>query len=151
METKAALSYATVDALKQLAQINIDSAKGFREAADEIDNKPISNQLKEISEVRERQAEELGAYIEYNDETPRDSSYAAAVHRGWMKARSCFSDNNLYAVLAEAERGEDVIKEAYEEALKDNPGSAMNDVLNKQYARVKADHDHVRDLRDTIK
>ena len=55
-----------------------------------------------------------------------------------------------YVILIEAERGEDHIKEAYEEVLKETAGSAMNDVLTDQYAAVKAGHDKVRDLRDSF-
>jgi uncharacterized protein (TIGR02284 family) len=51
-------------------------------------------------------------------------------------------------VLVEAERGEDQIKRAYEDALVRTAGSAMNDVLTRQYARVKSGHDRIRDLRD---
>jgi uncharacterized protein (TIGR02284 family) len=36
----------------------------------------------------------------------------------------------------------------YEEVLKETAGSAVNDVLTRQYAKVKAGHDQVRDLRN---
>ena len=61
------------------------------------------------------------------------------------------TNGDAYVVLIEAERGEDHIKEAYEDVLKATAGSAMNDVLQAQYARVKAGHDKVRDLRDAYK
>ena len=35
--------------------------------------------------------------------------------------------------------------------LKNTAGSAVNDVLTQQYAKVKAGHDRVRDLRDAMK
>jgi uncharacterized protein (TIGR02284 family) len=68
-----------------------------------------------------------------------------------MAVREAFSSNNEYTVLAEAERGEDTIKQAYEAALRDHPGTAMNDVLQRQYLQVKHAHDRVRDLRDARK
>ncbi|TWT39087.1 PA2169 family four-helix-bundle protein [Blastopirellula retiformator] len=58
---------------------------------------------------------------------------------------------DCYAILAEAEAGEDHIKHAYEDALKETAGSAMNDVLQKQYAQVKQGHDRIRDMRDAFK
>jgi len=61
------------------------------------------------------------------------------------------SGGDAYAVLAEAERGEDQIKHAYEDVLQETAGSAMNDVLQSQYAIVKAGHDKIRDLRDAHK
>jgi uncharacterized protein (TIGR02284 family) len=53
--------------------------------------------------------------------------------------------------LAEAERGEDHIKRAYEDVLTETAGSPMNGVLQVQYSQVKAGHDKVRDLRDAMK
>ncbi|MCA9300088.1 MAG: PA2169 family four-helix-bundle protein, partial [Phycisphaerales bacterium] len=52
------------------------------------------------------------------------------------------------AVLAEAERGEDVIKEKYEDVMRRAAGSAVNSLLLDQYASVKEDHDTIRDMRD---
>ena len=73
------------------------------------------------------------------------------MHRCWMKCREHFSTNDTYAIVAEAERGEDYIKAAYEDALKDHPGSAMSDILHNQHAAVKMDHDMIRDLQDNMK
>lgn len=56
-----------------------------------------------------------------------------------------------YVILIEAERGEDHIKEAYEDVLKETAEDAVNDVLTAQYAIVKAGHDQVRDSRDAYK
>ena len=43
------------------------------------------------------------------------------------------SGGDSYAILSEAERGEDAIKGAYEEAMPSVSGSALNDVLSRQY------------------
>lgn len=50
----------------------------------------------------------------------------------------------------EAERGENHIKEAYEEVLQETADSPMNELLLAQYAKVKAGHDTIRDLRDSL-
>lgn len=65
--------------------------------------------------------------------------------------RSKLNSGDAYVILIEAERGEDHIKDAYEDVLKETAGSAMNDLLQSQYAKVKAGHDKVRDLRDAYK
>ncbi len=58
---------------------------------------------------------------------------------------------DAYVILCEAERGEDHIKHAYEDVLKETAGSPLNHVLPQQYSIVKSGHDKVRDLRDTFK
>lgn len=152
VETRSTLTSETISTLNELIQINIDSRDGFRHAAKEIEDLSISEFFARAADDRERQADELTAFVEYNgEEADRSGSFAAAVHRAWINIREGLSANNNYAVLAEAERGEDQIKQAYEKALTDNPGSAMQDVLTQQYVQVKAIHDHVRNLRDAYK
>jgi len=152
LETKLDLLPETVDALHDLIQVNIDSRDGFRYAAECVHDVALSSAFERIGNERQGQADELASYLEWNGEdSPRKGSFAAAVHRTWMAIREMLSSDDTYAVLAEAERGEDQIKQAYEQALRKTAGSAMNDVLLQQYAQVKAVHDHIRDLRDARK
>lgn len=152
LETKASLSKETIDQLQELIQMNIDSRDGFHHAALKIEDMTLSTLFQSLAHQREEQANELSRFVEWNQEEPsRSGSFAAALHRSWITIRESVSSDNLYAVLAEAERGEDQIKEAYEAALRETAGSAMNDVLTRQFAQVKAAHDRIRDLRDEHK
>lgn len=148
-EEIGSLSDETIRHLQRLAQVNIDSAEGFRHVADDLNDKVLAADFRVWAVDRTRQADELSKFIEINqEEAPDDRSWMAALHQAWMDMRSAVSSGDTHAVLAEAERGEDLIKERYEEALKQTAGSAVNDVLQRQYAAVKAIHDRVRDLRD---
>ena len=84
-----------------------------------------------------------------NEDAQDDGSVAAKLHRVWINIRGKLNGGDAHAILAEAERGEDHIKEAYEDVLTETAGSAMNDVLTAQYAKVKEGHDKIRDLRDS--
>jgi uncharacterized protein (TIGR02284 family) len=149
VETKLDLLPETMQALHGLIQINIDSRDGFRYAAECLQDVALSNTFERFASERQRQADELAGYLEWNgEESPRTGSFAAAVHRSWISIRELLSSDNVYAVLAEAERGEDYIKQAYEDALRKTAGSALNDVLLHQFAAVKQVHDRVRVLRD---
>ena len=75
---------------------------------------------------------------------------SAAAHRTWMDIRTALGAGEQ-AVLSEAERGEDHIKEKYQEALKDLGSCSCTEVLRRQYTAVKAPHDKVRNLRDSYK
>lgn len=152
LETVHNLEPETVAKLQELTQINIDSRDGFRHAADERKGEPVTQLFERLAEERGKQALELQHYVQINEQEPqRKGSLVAAAHRTWMSIRDLLSGNDLHAVLAEAERGEDYIKRAYEEVLKETAGSAVNDVLQRQYAAVKKGHDHIRDLRDSTK
>ncbi len=148
-EDAASLSRDTVDRLRQLVQINIDSAEGFRHAADALQDKVLAADFRVWAVDRTCQGDELTRYVEMNEQSaPEERSWMAALHQTWLDFRAAITAGDTQAVLAEAERGEDLIKERYEEALTETAGSAVNDVLQRQYASVKQVHDRVRDLRD---
>ena len=151
METKTNLSSDTLARLQQLIRINIDSEKGFAEASHEIEDKLIATMFVELGRQRANNALELQKYVEWNGDSPViEGAYVAALHRAWLGVRSVLSGGDAHSILSEAERGEDSIKHAYEDALIATAGSAMNDVLTRQYAIVKAGHDRVRDMRDQV-
>ena len=152
LETTTTLEDSTVETLQDLVKLNIDSRDGFREAAEKVERFDLASEFRKFAEERDRQAEELKVFVELNNETPpAEGSYAAALHRCWINFKNALAGDDVLAILQECERGEDVIKDAYENALKETAGSAVNDVLSTQMRQVKAVHDHVRDLRDARK
>lgn len=149
---RSELKSEVIDNITKLHQANIDSADGFQYAADQLSNPQYAEQFRQYANERRAQATELSEVLELNGKTvDREGSWLAELHRCYTKFREAISSNDTHAVIAEAERGEDYIKEMYEEVLKDTPGSAVNDVLQRQYAQVKTVHDRVRDLRDSLK
>lgn len=152
LETKHNLDQETVSKIQDLIQINIDSQKGFAEAASQIKDATIGSAFSEFSKQRAGFAEQLQQYVSCSGETPvKEGSYAGAVHRTWLDLRAKLNGGDSLAVLSEAERGEDHIKSAYEDALKATTGSAMSDVLHEQYAIIKNGHDRIGDLRNEYK
>lgn len=150
--THTKLTDETIDILQDLIRIDIDSAAGFREAAEAIDDPRCAELFRDLGRQRRAFGDELKTFVRWNDETPVDhGSIKGAVHRWWIDVKSRVKDGNTSTVLAEAERGEDAIKERYEEALRATVGSPAHDVIDRQYIAVKAGHDRVRDLRDAAK
>jgi hypothetical protein len=68
----------------------------------------------------------------------------AAQHRGWMNVKAAVSRQNDGSIIAEAERGEDVAKAAYAEALRSTLPAAVDAIVRRQYTCVLAAHDRVR-------
>lgn len=147
-ESKLTLTPETIDLLQELVQVNIDSRDGFRHAAGELEEVAVANMFTQLADERDHQAQELRSLMTLNDEeAPKEGSFAAAAHRTWMDLRTALG-GGLQTVLDEAERGEDHIKAKYEDAMKKHAGTAISDVLHRQFAAVKAAHDRVRDMRD---
>ena len=148
------LDSRTTAALRELTQLNIDSRDGFDYAAERIeeDAPVIATMFRNLSDERSRNAEQFEALLIHSGEdAPEDGSWTATMHRTWMNIRDMLTVKlDIYAVVAEAERGEDVIKHAYEEACNEVCGAVAN-LINDQYTGIKRAHDAVRDLRDSLK
>jgi len=148
------LDRRTVLSLRQLAQLNIDSRDGFDYAAERIedDAREIAKRFRDLSDERARFAEQLeGLLLNSGEDTPEEGSWAASMHRTWMNIRDMLTEKpDIYAVVAEAERGEDVIKQAYEEATREVSGSVAA-LINEHYTAIKLAHDSVRNLRDSLR
>lgn len=142
----------TLDKLRQLRRLNVDSAKGYEECCKLIDDERYQSAFRHIAHSRRDQAQALATQIEWNEGAEKEEgSYVAALHRTWLRVRETLTSDSVQAVLEEAERGEDVIKEAYEDALDACTGSPIHDLLAEQFAIVKETHDKVRGLRDARK
>jgi uncharacterized protein (TIGR02284 family) len=152
VQTKLELKETTIKKMQELIRANIDAYDGFHESADEISNDRVASLFRYIADERSTLASELQEYVEWNgEEAAKEGTLTAGVHRAWINIRSTLNGGDPYVILAEAERGEDHIKQAYEDVLKETAGSPINHVLLQQYSIVKSGHDKVRDLRDAFK
>lgn len=151
METKASLKKETIDALQELIESNKDSAECLREAASAVSYyQATENLFEHVAMARAGHATELQNYVRGNGEDPQsEGTLKGTARRYWLKLRSAINSGNPKVVLIEAEKAEDEIKARYEALLVETAGSAMSDVLHRQYREVKRHHDLIRDLRDS--
>ncbi len=149
METTATLNDKTIEGLQDLIEVNLDSGKGFETVADQIDNKDLAAYFRRCGQRRQAFASELQGFVRSNGVEPKTSgSMKGTLHRWWTDLRGTVQSGDEHAMLAEAERGEDVIKHTYEGVLKETAGSPLNSMLQQQWVSVKQDHDTIRDMRD---
>jgi uncharacterized protein (TIGR02284 family) len=138
--------------LREITQLNLDSRDGFQEAADEVDDPNLRRLFEGLARERGDQAAELQALVASEGGEPVvEGSFLAAMHRTWMQIRKAIVSNDTHAILAEAERGEDHIKEAYEDMLPRTTDSRLMPVLDRQYRQVVAAHDRIRNLLESTK
>ena len=81
----------------------------------------------------------------------RSGSMAGALHRGWLDIKSVVTGKDDHAILAEAERGEDVAKNAYESALNEPLPASAETLVEQQAVKIRQAHDDVRSLREREK
>jgi uncharacterized protein (TIGR02284 family) len=139
-----------VSTLNNLIETCKDGEKGFKEAAEGLTSAVIKAKFLEYSRERAQMAAELQAEVRRLGGDPdKSGSMSASLHRGWMDLKAALTGRDDHAIVSEAERGEDVAKKAYEDALKgvDLSGPALT-LVQQQAAKVRRVHDEVRDMRD---
>lgn len=148
MLTVTALDETTVADLKDLVRINTDSARGFQDAAADIQNQRIAAFLRRNADERQRFAVELRTLLRMSEEDAQDiGSVRGAVHRWWLGLRGLIAGGNEHAVLAEALRGEESIRSRYEDALQRAGDNPIFETLLAHLRSVEQTIDRLRDLR----
>lgn len=139
-----------ISTLNSLIETCKDGQEGFKQAAEGVERSDLKSVFYEFSQQRSQFAGELQSLVQQLGGDPENSgSVSGAIHRGWINIKSAITGHDDGAILNEAERGEDVAKNAYKAALEQNLPANVNEVIQRQSAAVKTAHDKVRALRDS--
>lgn len=133
--------------LNNLIETCRDGQNGFRTAAEGVNDAELKALFNRYSAQRGEYAMELQALVSGLGSKPETTGSAAgALHRGWMDIKQIVTGKDVARITSEAERGEDVAKEAYRSALQEDLPADIRRVVQKQYAGVLEAHDNVRRL-----
>jgi uncharacterized protein (TIGR02284 family) len=136
-----------ISTLNDLIQICRDGESGFRTAADGVKDPHVKALFARFARQRDEMARELQEEVRKLGGTPEQSgSTTGALHRGWVNIKSLVTGKDDNAIIAEAERGEDVAKAAYAKALKEELPAGARTLIEAQAEIVKLAHDEVRAL-----
>jgi uncharacterized protein (TIGR02284 family) len=140
----------TMNKLQSLLSINIDSQKGFQEAAENTKDVSLKQLFTEFGQKRAHNAAELRQFITASGEQPDETgSVSATLHRWWIDAKQALTGNDTQSILNEAERGEDSIKNTYESTLAELNDTRAREIVERQFKNVKEGHDRVKQLRES--
>lgn len=141
-----------ISVLNNLIETCKDGELGFKTAAEGLKSSVLKTKFLEYSRERGAMARELQNEVSRLGGDPEKSgSMSGSMHRGWLDIKAIVTGNDDHAILAEAERGEDVAKSAYENALKESLSATVQMIVQQHAAKVRSAHDAVRDLRDREK
>jgi uncharacterized protein (TIGR02284 family) len=139
-----------ISTLNTLIQICHDGETGFQTAATAVKDAHLKNVFERFSRQRAEMARELESEVRKLGGTPSErGSVSGTLHHGWMNIKSLVTGGDEAAIIAEAERGEDAAKEAFQTALKDPLPAGARELIEQQAAIVKVAHDEVRALEKT--
>jgi uncharacterized protein (TIGR02284 family) len=138
-----------VKILNSLIATTIDSIDGYNAAADSADNTDFRKIFRDRANERGRVVSKLQDQVRSLGGDPEDDGTAiAGAHRFFMNVRDTLTGTDDEAVVAEVERGEDVIKAKFETAMNDNDLlPASRNLVKECYTSVKEGHDQMRDLK----
>lgn len=143
-------SSKTVSVLNDLIEVSKDGEQGFRKAAEDAKTTQLKSTFLECADDISRGIAELqSAVTTFGGRPETGGSVAGALHRGWIDVKSAVVDRTDLAILEEAERGEDVAKRRYTDALnEDDIDLSARSLIERQYQGVLRNHERVRELRN---
>ncbi len=141
-----------ISTLNNLIETCKDGQEGFKQAAEGVQDSQLKTAFYEFGQQRATFAGELQTLVrELGGNPETTSSTVGALHRGWINIKSVITGQDDGAILNECERGEDVAKNAYQEALEINLPANVAQVVQNQYSAVQTAHDDVKSWRDSAK
>jgi uncharacterized protein (TIGR02284 family) len=139
-----------ISTLNNLIETCKDGQEGFQQAAEGVKDSSLKTLFYEYSQQRSQFVGELqGLVRDIGGDPETSSSIAGALHRGWINIKSAVTGQDDAAILNECERGEDVAKNAYKDALAADLPANVTSVVQKQATAVQEAHDRIRSLRDS--
>jgi len=141
---------SNVSVLNDLIEVSRDGEEGFRKAAEDAKNPELKTLFSSRATEIGAAVRELQSQVAALGGKPEDhGSMAGALHRGWLSLRTAITDRTDLAILEETEKGEDVAKQKYSEALQETDLSFdIRALIERQYQGVLRNHDLIRDLRN---
>jgi uncharacterized protein (TIGR02284 family) len=137
--------------LRNLINSLKDSQKGFADIGEHLKDEQLKRYFLAESLKRAAFRGELENELHRHGiaDVNETGTAAGTVHRVWgdLKAKLGGGDHTL---LDTAEQGEDVAKEAYADALRQELPLPLHQLLSEQQAHVLTSHDYVRTHRDAL-
>ncbi|MFL0672160.1 MAG: PA2169 family four-helix-bundle protein [Erythrobacter sp.] len=141
-----------ISTLNDLIATTYDSVEGYGEAAKKSENGRFLGLFNERAVERQAIITALRAdVIRLGGEPEDDGTMLAGVHRMFLNLKSVVTGNDDKAIIDEVERGEDHIKDKFEDALEDKGLSPeVAHTIRDCYASIKQGHDQMRDIKHAM-
>jgi len=144
----------SIDVLNTLIEINNDRIEGYETASRETEEPELKNLFAQLAQTSHECRAELAEEVEELDGTPAEGTKVSGkFFRVWMDVKVALTDKDRKAILDSCEYGEDAAVNTYKKVLENNAEDLAFDhfsIVEQQYKLIKADHDTVKSLRDSL-
>jgi uncharacterized protein (TIGR02284 family) len=144
-------NWQVIATLNNLLAITKDGERGFRTCAGGVKSPDLKIELEAAAERCVEGAVELQMKIRsLGGEPAAFGTVGGVLHRAWTDIVPRITGMGDRVVLDECKRGEDIAKQAYEEALVEDLPADVEAIVRRQYQGVTENHERIRELRDQV-
>lgn len=135
------------DVLSHLVDICENGERGFLAAADHVSNPKLKALFTELSKERAGFRTALMPHLQrLGGRNDPGGTSAGSLHRGWIGLKSLVSGHSDHAVVTEAERGDQLAIDAYQEALGGMLPPTVIDLIEQQREAMTKDRDRIHSM-----
>ena len=143
----------SIDVFNTLIEINNDRIEGYETASTETKEIDLKNLFKQLARTSVENRFNLIEAVKLLGGTPVEGTKTTGkFFRVWMDVKAAITGKDRKAIFNSCEFGEDMAVSTYKKALEKSED--LNDdqtaLVKKQYVLIKADHDTVKGLRDSL-
>ena len=140
-----------IKVLTGLIETTLDSADGYREAAEETQDAHYRGLFERRSAERTKVVEDLSAAVRGLGGDPESSgSILAKAHRAFLDVKHALLRNDD-SVVGSINSGENFIADKFEKSLEDGAISATTrEIIRRAYAAIKTGHDQMEGLKHSL-
>ncbi len=139
--------------LNNLVQINNDRIEGYERAATETDDSELKKLFNGMAAKSHLMKSQL-AYevLKYGGKIIESTTASGKVFRVWMDFKAMLTGKDRKSILSSCEFGEDAAQDVYSDSIEDSSElpSAIIQLITKQKAQLREDHNRVKELRDMM-
>jgi len=144
----------TIEVLNTLIIINNDRMEGYQTASKETEEIELKSLFARFISTSEKCKQELIREVNMlGGVVAEGTMITGKFFRVWMDVKSAITDKDRQTILSSCEYGEDVAKEAYEDALENHSehlNAAQQSLITSQKQLLQADRNHVKMLSDAL-
>ena len=144
----------TIKVLNSLITINNDRIEGYETASEETEEIDLKTLFAQFISTSQKCKQELVREVtRLGGEEAEGTKVSGKFFRVWMDVKAALTGKDRKAILSSCEYGEDEALNTYDEVLEDDLehlNAEQQTMIVAQKSLIKADHDHVKALRDAL-
>lgn len=143
-----------IDVLNDLITINNDRIEGYETASQETDEVELKSLFSRFISTSQKCKQELVKEVKMlGGDEAEGTKVSGKFFRAWMDVKAALTGKDRKAILSSCEFGEDQALDTYKNAIENDFKDLTpqhQSMITAQKQLLKADHDHVKALRDAL-